>query len=1092
MSPNIGRVVRRVSSTFFGTRRSFLSRGQVVLLVVVSALLASPFTLSLLRRVSADTSPALSITTLGSPLTENFNTLASTLTSSTTPAGWGFSESLTNANTIYTAGTGSSNAGDTYSFGTVSNAERAFGGLRSGSLNPIIGAAFINNTGGTITSLTISYTGEQWRAGVTNRNAADRLDFQYSTTATGLAAGTYVNVDALDFSSPNINTTFGPLDGNAAANRAAISSTISGLTITNGATFFIRWIDFDISSSDDGLAVDDFSLTANGSQVDVPPTVSGTTPADMASNVPVDSNIVINFSESVDATASAFTIECPSGSPQTFAQSTSPSNTFTLDPSSDLPPRTSCTVTVTADQITDTDVPPDQMASNFTFSFTTAAPPSVVVISQIYGGGGNQDATYQNDYVELYNRGTTTVDIGGWSLQYASANGSGWDFSKQPLGGTIAPDQHLLIGLGSNGATGLPLPQPNISGQINMSATSGKVALVSNFDGLVGNCPTSDPDLMDLVGYGTADCHEGPANAPAPSNTMAIFRFDDGAVDTNSNGVDFFTASPNPRRTAPIVELGPLVLATDPRSLALNAPRDATITVTFTEPVDVVGSWFDISCASTGPHNSATFAGGGREHYITPNVNFLAGEQCTVKIFKDQIHDQDLDDSEPNTDTLQADYVWTFTVSTGAPPPYPSSVHLTMGNPSGAVASIAYPNNFLMEKPEFSLSYNRDFGRPNWVSWHLSDEWVGSLTRVDSFRPDPALPPDWYRVQSFDFSGSGFDRGHMVPNADRDKETSIPINQATFLMTNMLAQAPDNNQGPWADFENYLRTLLPASEVYIVAGGVGTGGVGSNGPATTIANGHVNVPEKTWKVALVIPKDSGDDISRISCSSRTIAVVMPNIQDIDNDWETYLTNVDAVETLTGYDLFSNLPEPIQRCVEAGTNGVNPPLDSDADGVPDTADNCPITANADQRDTNGDGVGDLCTPFQLPNGGMFVVGDQADLTNGATLYFWGAQWSQNNQTSGGSSPNGFKGFENTTSTTSCSGVWTSTSGGSSSPPATLPEYMAVIVSSSIQKNGPVISGDVKKLVIVRTNPGYAPTPDHPGTGQVVAILCGPAN
>ena len=119
-----------------------------------------------------------------------------------------------------------------------------------------------------------------------------------------------------------------------------------------------------------------------------------------------------------------------------------------------------------------------------------------------------------------------------------------------------------------------------------------------------------------------------------------------------------------------------------------------------------------------------------------------------------------------------------------------------MGNPSGAIASLGQPNNYLMEKPEFALSYSRDFGRPNWVSWHLSDEWIGTLTRVDTFRPDPEVPADWYRVQSFDFSGSGFDRGHMTPNADRDKETSIPINQATFLMSNMLAQAPDNNQGP--------------------------------------------------------------------------------------------------------------------------------------------------------------------------------------------------------------------------------------------------------------------------------------------------------
>ena len=115
----------------------------------------------------------------GAPVTEDFNSLASSGTSSATPTGWGFSESGTNANTTYTAGTGSSNTGDTYSFGT--NSDRALGGLQSGSLVPTIGAAFVNNTGTTITSLTITYTGEQWRLGATGRT--DRLDFQYSTYA---------------------------------------------------------------------------------------------------------------------------------------------------------------------------------------------------------------------------------------------------------------------------------------------------------------------------------------------------------------------------------------------------------------------------------------------------------------------------------------------------------------------------------------------------------------------------------------------------------------------------------------------------------------------------------------------------------------------------------------------------------------------------------------------------------------------------------------------------------------------------------------------------------------------------------------------
>ena len=202
---------------------------------------------------------------------------------------------------------------------------------------------------------------------------------------------------------------------------------------------------------------------------------------------------------------------------------------------------------------------------------------------RLYGGGGNSGATYQNDFVELYNRGTVAVDIGGWSLQYASATGTGWDFSKQPLGGTIAPGQYFLIALASNGAIGATLPPANITGQINMSGTNGKVALVDNFDGLVGNCPTGNPHVMDFVGYGNADCREGTTTAPAPGNSTAIFRLGSGSTDTDRNGSDFETGSPLPRQTAPIVELGPLVLSTDPRTNGSNAPRDATIVVTFTE-----------------------------------------------------------------------------------------------------------------------------------------------------------------------------------------------------------------------------------------------------------------------------------------------------------------------------------------------------------------------------------------------------------------------------------------------------------------------------------------------------------------------------
>ncbi|MBC8154246.1 MAG: right-handed parallel beta-helix repeat-containing protein, partial [Bacteroidetes bacterium] len=203
----------------------------------------------------------VSLTTINSPYAQDFNTLASSGTSSMLPAGFVFIETGTANNTTYTAGTGSATTGDTYSFGAAGNTDRAFGGLQSGSLVPTIGASFVNNTGTPITSLSITYTGEQWKLGATGRAVPDRLDFQYSTNATSLSTGTYTDVDALDFTAPITTGTVAALDGNASANRATLTNTITGLSIAPGATFWIRYNDFNATGSDDGLAIDDFSLT---------------------------------------------------------------------------------------------------------------------------------------------------------------------------------------------------------------------------------------------------------------------------------------------------------------------------------------------------------------------------------------------------------------------------------------------------------------------------------------------------------------------------------------------------------------------------------------------------------------------------------------------------------------------------------------------------------------------------------------------------------------------------------------------------------------------------------------------------------------
>ena len=201
-----------------------------------------------------------SLPAFGTAVTQDFNTLATAGTSAAVPSGWAIFESGSGANSNYTAGNGGSGNGDSYSFGGTGTTDRALGSVINGNMNFIVGGSFVNNVGGTIPILQVSYTGEQWRLG--NVGRTDRLDFQYSLNATSLTTGTWTNVDALDFISPNITALAGPLDGNAAGNRTVVSGAITGLSIPAGAVVWIRWTDFNAQGSDDGLSVDDLSVTA--------------------------------------------------------------------------------------------------------------------------------------------------------------------------------------------------------------------------------------------------------------------------------------------------------------------------------------------------------------------------------------------------------------------------------------------------------------------------------------------------------------------------------------------------------------------------------------------------------------------------------------------------------------------------------------------------------------------------------------------------------------------------------------------------------------------------------------------------------------
>jgi endonuclease G len=251
----------------------------------------------------------------------------------------------------------------------------------------------------------------------------------------------------------------------------------------------------------------------------------------------------------------------------------------------------------------------------------------------------------------------------------------------------------------------------------------------------------------------------------------------------------------------------------------------------------------------------------------------------------------------------------------------PTSDNLALGNPSGATSDPANASNYLLTLPEFAIGYHATRGIPTWVSWHLSRAHIGKAPRQDNFRPDPALPRQFYAVSPASYARSGFDKGHNCPSGDRTAD--LDANSATFLMTNMVPQAPRNNQQTWAQLEEYGRAQVQrGQEIYIIMGSYGRGGTGTNGFAQTLDEGRVTVPARIWKVMVILPEGT-NDLQRISTDPnvRVLAIDTPNDNSIDADWRKYLTSVDKIEAATGLDLLSALPQTtqarLQQLVDSG-------------------------------------------------------------------------------------------------------------------------------------------------------------------------------
>jgi endonuclease G len=196
----------------------------------------------------------------------------------------------------------------------------------------------------------------------------------------------------------------------------------------------------------------------------------------------------------------------------------------------------------------------------------------------------------------------------------------------------------------------------------------------------------------------------------------------------------------------------------------------------------------------------------------------------------------------------------------------------------------------------------------NWVGWELDASWFGDAPRHrGKFIADDSLPSGWYRVTHDDYSGSGFDRGHMVRSEERTR--SPEDNKATFLLTNILAQRHDLNAGPWLRLEEYCQELAQKQgrTLYVVAGGI-------FGEHPKAVGKDVAVPESFFKIAVVL--DEGQGAGDVGPGARVIAVIMPNTTGILGEgWGRYRTTVDEIEERAGYDFLTAVPEAVQQALE---------------------------------------------------------------------------------------------------------------------------------------------------------------------------------
>ncbi len=247
------------------------------------------------------------------------------------------------------------------------------------------------------------------------------------------------------------------------------------------------------------------------------------------------------------------------------------------------------------------------------------------------------------------------------------------------------------------------------------------------------------------------------------------------------------------------------------------------------------------------------------------------------------------------------------------------TLQMQLGNPSGATADPNNHDHYLIQRTVEAIDYSDNLGEPTWVSWDLTSGDVGNSGRSPDFFTDNSLPADFYHVTPTDYNGVGninFDRGHMCPSEDRTD--NVTDNDMVFLMSNIIPQAANNNEGVWASFENFCRTLARSGNELLIT--CGPSGFGS----TRIPSGKAVIPDYTWKIAVVVPLGSGTALSRITSTNRVIAIKIPNNNSVSSAWQNYVTSTSQIQIDTGYTFFTALPADVATALRNKVDGQTSP------------------------------------------------------------------------------------------------------------------------------------------------------------------------